>query len=74
MEEGLGRRERFDLKDEQKAFAAAHLGDRREGGLSHNQPWGFLSRFVLTLSLSGNTGDVSLQETHKPAVRNCTPK
>lgn len=32
MEEGVGRRERFDLKDEQKVLAAAHLGDRREGG------------------------------------------
>jgi hypothetical protein len=52
MEEGVGRRERFDLKDEQKVLAAAHLGDRREGGLPHSQPWGFLSHFVLTLSLA----------------------
>lgn len=40
------------LKEEQKVLAAAHLGDRREGGLPHSQPWGFLSHFVLTLSLA----------------------
>lgn len=48
----LGRREKFDLKDEQKVLPAAHLGDRREGGLPHDQPWGFLSHFILALSLA----------------------
>lgn len=52
MEEEVGRRERFDLKDRQKVLAVAQLGDRREGGLPHNQPWGFLSHVALTLSLA----------------------
>lgn len=59
----LGRREKFDLKDEQKVLPAAHLGDRREGGLPHNQPWGFLSHFVLSLSL-WQPRCVHLLETH----------
>lgn len=72
MEEGAGRRERFDLKEDQTVLAAAHLGDRREGGLPHSQPWGFLSHFVLSLWQPWVC--VSLQETHKPAVQNCIPE
>lgn len=46
MEEGVGRKERFDLKDEQKVLPAAHLGDRREGGF----PTASLGDFSPTLS------------------------
>lgn len=38
IEEEVGKRERFDLKAEQKVLAVAHLGSRREGGLPHSQP------------------------------------
>lgn len=65
----LGRREKFDLKDEQKVLTAAHLGDRREGGLPHDQPWDFSpTSFSLAAPVCAFTGDTP------PAVQNCTPK
>lgn len=60
---GAGRREKFDLKDEQKVLAAAHLGDRRERGASPQPALG-ISLPLCPLSLSlWQRGYVRLQET-----------